>query len=160
MSWTDERVALLTRLWNKGYSAAQIAEEFGDITRSAVIGKVHRLGLTGRAAESRFRAARLKVRNNHHPEHPANGVSCGAITSACKSNKGIPYTDLDGNQCRWPLGEINEVATHACGETIFSHPKLKSRLPYCEKHMAVALLESARVKLGLTIDNKTEEPET
>src|SRR4026209_1467277 len=49
MSWTDERVELLKKLWADGLSASQIAAELGGITRNAVIGKVHRLGLSGRA---------------------------------------------------------------------------------------------------------------
>src|ERR671912_55021 len=49
MSWTDERVELLTKLWSDGLSASQIAGELGGITRNAVIGKVHRLKLSGRA---------------------------------------------------------------------------------------------------------------
>src|SRR6059058_6577762 len=49
MSWTDERVELLKKLWTDGLSASQIAAELGGITRNAVIGKVHRLGLSGRA---------------------------------------------------------------------------------------------------------------
>src|SRR5712664_531877 len=49
MSWTDERVELLKKLWQDGLSASQIAGELGGITRNAVIGKVHRLGLSGRA---------------------------------------------------------------------------------------------------------------
>ena len=44
MSWTDERVELLKKLWADGLSASQIAAELGGITRNAVIGKVHRLG--------------------------------------------------------------------------------------------------------------------
>jgi len=49
MGWTDERVELLKKLWADGLSASQIAAELGGITRNAVIGKVHRLGLAGRA---------------------------------------------------------------------------------------------------------------
>src|SRR5246127_5607992 len=49
MGWTDERVELLKKLWADGLSASQIAAELGGITRNAVIGKVHRLGLSGRA---------------------------------------------------------------------------------------------------------------
>src|ERR1700736_7019121 len=49
MMWTDERVELLKKLWADGLSASQIAAELGGITRNAVIGKVHRLGLSGRA---------------------------------------------------------------------------------------------------------------
>jgi GcrA cell cycle regulator len=48
-AWTDERVELLKKLWNDGLSASQIAGELGNVTRNAVIGKVHRLGLSGRA---------------------------------------------------------------------------------------------------------------
>jgi len=49
MSWTDERVDLLKKMWSEGQSASQIAKELGGVTRNAVIGKVHRLGLSNRA---------------------------------------------------------------------------------------------------------------
>src|ERR1700741_1556552 len=52
MGWTDERVELLKKLWQDGHSASQIAKQLGGVTRNAVIGKVHRLGLSGRAAPS------------------------------------------------------------------------------------------------------------
>ena len=63
MGWTDERVELLKKLWLDGLSASQIAKQLGGVTRNAVIGKVHRLGLSGRAAPSQpsrtvFKAAR------------------------------------------------------------------------------------------------------
>ena len=48
MSWTDERVEALKAMWNDGKSASQIAKELGGVTRNAVIGKVHRLGLSNR----------------------------------------------------------------------------------------------------------------
>ena len=50
MSWTDERVELLKKMWGEGQSASQIAKELGGVTRNAVIGKVHRLGLSNRAS--------------------------------------------------------------------------------------------------------------
>lgn len=50
MSWTDERVETLKRMWSEGQSASQIARELGGVTRNAVIGKVHRLGLSNRTA--------------------------------------------------------------------------------------------------------------
>ncbi len=49
MAWTDERVELLKKMWGEGQSASQIAKELGGVTRNAVIGKVHRLGLSNRA---------------------------------------------------------------------------------------------------------------
>jgi GcrA cell cycle regulator len=48
MSWTDERVEALRAMWSEGKSASQIAKELGGVTRNAVIGKVHRLGLSNR----------------------------------------------------------------------------------------------------------------
>ncbi len=48
MSWTDERVETLKKMWTEGQSASQIAKELGGVTRNAVIGKVHRLGLSNR----------------------------------------------------------------------------------------------------------------
>lgn len=49
MNWTDERVEKLKRLWSEGLSASQIAAQLGGVSRNAVIGKVHRLSLPGRA---------------------------------------------------------------------------------------------------------------
>jgi GcrA cell cycle regulator len=48
MAWNDERVDLLKKMWGEGQSASQIAKELGGVTRNAVIGKVHRLGLSNR----------------------------------------------------------------------------------------------------------------
>ena len=60
MSWTDERVELLKKMWGEGQSASQIAKELGGVTRNAVIGKVHRLGLSNRTSGSSKPAAPVK----------------------------------------------------------------------------------------------------
>ena len=65
MSWTDERVELLKKLWADGLSASQIAGELGGITRNAVIGKVHRLGLSGRAKSPSSSAPRPRKPRSH-----------------------------------------------------------------------------------------------
>jgi GcrA cell cycle regulator len=57
MSWTDERVDLLKTMWGEGKSASQIAKELGGVTRNAVIGKVHRLGLSNRTAPAKAKEA-------------------------------------------------------------------------------------------------------
>ncbi|RRH77340.1 GcrA family cell cycle regulator [Falsigemmobacter faecalis] len=57
MTWTDERVETLKRMWGEGQSASQIAKELGGVTRNAVIGKVHRLGLSNRNAAPEEAAA-------------------------------------------------------------------------------------------------------
>src|SRR5579875_4115970 len=62
MSWTDDRVDVLKKLWLDGFSASQIAKQLGGgLTRNAVIGKVHRLGLSGRAAPSQPQRASFKA---------------------------------------------------------------------------------------------------
>jgi GcrA cell cycle regulator len=67
MTWTDERVEMLKKLWTDGLSASQIAAELGGITRNAVIGKVHRLGLSGRAKSPSSAAPRpRKARQHQH----------------------------------------------------------------------------------------------
>ena len=65
MAWTDERVETLKRMWIEGASASTIAKELGGVTRNAVIGKVHRLGLSNRNVEDAKPAAATP------PEAPA-----------------------------------------------------------------------------------------
>ena len=77
MSWTDERIELLKKLWAEGLSASQIAGELGMVTRNAVIGKVHRLGLAGRAKAPAVSAARPQARK---------AASGGAVRVASISN--------------------------------------------------------------------------
>jgi len=62
MSWTDERIEKLTKMWEGGATASQIADELGGVSRNAVIGKAHRLGLKARPSP---------VKANEKPETPA-----------------------------------------------------------------------------------------
>jgi GcrA cell cycle regulator len=78
MSWTDERVETLKKMWADGQSASQIAKELGGVTRNAVIGKVHRLGLSNRAAgtpakeEPEVQAAAPAAPRAEAPPRPAD----------------------------------------------------------------------------------------
>ncbi len=68
MSWTDERVETLKRLWTEGMSASQIAKELGGVTRNAVIGKVHRLGLSNRTQNGGKSDENTDGKNNERQE--------------------------------------------------------------------------------------------
>ncbi len=69
MSWTDERVERLSTMWLEGRSASQIAAELGEgVSRNAVIGKVHRLGLSGRAVPPAADPVPLRIRDAAPPE--------------------------------------------------------------------------------------------
>jgi GcrA cell cycle regulator len=61
MSWTDERVETLKKMWTEGQSASQIAKELGGVTRNAVIGKVHRLGLSNRSDDTEESAPKVEA---------------------------------------------------------------------------------------------------
>ncbi len=71
MSWTDERVEILKRMWGEGQSASVIAKELGGVTRNAVIGKVHRLGLSNRAGTTSAKAAPKKEAAKAEPKPKA-----------------------------------------------------------------------------------------
>jgi GcrA cell cycle regulator len=62
MSWTEERIATLTRMWEGGATASQIAEELGGVSRNAVIGKAHRLGLKARPSPVKANEAKAAAR--------------------------------------------------------------------------------------------------
>lgn len=74
MSWTDERVETLKRMWGEGQSASAIAKELGGVTRNAVIGKVHRLGLSNRTEEAepapQPAPAPVETNQEHKPAPP------------------------------------------------------------------------------------------
>ncbi len=86
MSWTDDRVEILKKLWVEGQSASQIAKELGGVTRNAVIGKVHRLGLSNRATSSSSSKSDAKsktsVKSMSDTKRVSNKTSASKVTSA------------------------------------------------------------------------------
>lgn len=71
MSWTDERIEELRKLWADGLSASQIASTLGGVSRNAVIGKIHRLGLSGRVkAQGRSAPRRTPMAPREHKQTP------------------------------------------------------------------------------------------
>jgi GcrA cell cycle regulator len=153
MSWNDERVELLKKLWSDGLSASQIAGRLGGVTRNAVIGKVHRLGLSGRATTSRMKSHRPRTR----PQVNTNAPGAKRLMKprfATVGNPALrnlymgdnePYTPpaeeleiplkerkyiqtLTENCCRWPIGDPQLPDFHFCGK------KKVAGLPYCEVH--------------------------
>ena len=152
MAWTDERVDLLKKLWADGLSASQIAGRLGGVTRNAVIGKVHRLGLSGRATSSRSSAPR--PRRTHVPrQNRTPSVTYGTRgNAALKASYEVEYDPvpapveelviplherasiltLKESMCRWPIGDPSEDDFHFCGR------KKCGSSPYCEHHARMA----------------------
>jgi GcrA cell cycle regulator len=147
MSWNDERVELLKKLWAEGLSASQIAGRIGSVTRNAVIGKVHRLGLSGRATTTRMKSHRPRTRTVPAKRAPAKPRFANVGNTALRDlyRDAEPYVapaeelvipvaerrsiqTLEECSCRWPIGDPQDADFHFCGKTKVTG------LPYCEFH--------------------------
>jgi GcrA cell cycle regulator len=96
LPWTDERVELLKKMWAEGLSASQIAAKLaGGVTRNAVIGKVHRMGLSGRV--TRTRVSTPRTRKTREPSHPGRPAHAG------NADTGSPVARSIGNTALKPL---------------------------------------------------------
>ena len=146
MAWTDERVDILKRLWADGLSASEIAGRLGGTSRSAVIGKVHRLGFSGRSATKGYYRKERSYRRTHvsKPDKIALGDrrprgSAGFIPDDRPPAMSEPYIppsarksllELDEQRdCKWPIGD---------GPFTFCARRRESGLPYCKDHAAIA----------------------
>ncbi len=87
LPWTDERVELLKKMWAEGLSASQIAAKLaGGVTRNAVIGKVHRMGLSGRVTRTRVSTPRTrKTREPSLPGRSSTGASAPSTANAYRT---------------------------------------------------------------------------
>ena len=92
MVWTDQRVEQLKTLWNEGKSASQIADLLGDVTRNAVIGKAHRLGLSSRPSPIKRKTFILPIGNERLCQWPI-GNPCDPDFRFCSqsADPGRPY---------------------------------------------------------------------
>jgi GcrA cell cycle regulator len=150
MTWTDERVESLKKLWGEGLSASQIAAELGGITRNAVIGKVHRLGLSGRAKSPASSTPRpRKARNHTHmirvsrPAIRGNTALAHAydfepepepelVDNVIPLGQRRTILELTEETCRWPIGDPGS------GDFFFCGGQTGTSLPYCSYHSRVA----------------------
>ena len=138
MSWTDERVELLTKLWGEGKTAAEIAKELWGVTRNAVIGKAHRLKLSNRVSPIQQNKKPAPVKTAPASPTPERKVQKAPQQD---NRQGIPLTDLKANQCRWPLGDPQDESFGFCG-----CPALPG-LPYCMEHAQIAYQAATRNRI-------------
>jgi len=144
MSWTDERVALLRKLWGEGKTAAEIANALGDVTRNAVIGKAHRLKLSNRI--SPIQQNNKKPAPAAKPAAPRASSRKVVIREEDIKVKGIPMADLQARMCRWPIGDPKEPDFKFCGYTA------EAGVPYCGDHAKLAYQTSSRTRVLKTDD--------
>ena len=152
-NWTDDRVEKLKKLWESGLSASQIAAELDGITRNAVIGKVHRLGLSGRARKSFSSAAPRQRKVNTRPpvnfgRKPRTRSAGNTALAAVFAAEADPVTEIEDNvipivqrrtlyelregDCKWPIGEPGSPDFAFCGGRAIEE------YPYCAHHCRIA----------------------
>lgn len=153
--WTHDRIARLQKLWRDGHSASEIAAELGGVSRSAVIGKVHRLGLAGRRVlqrkpkssgrklDRKERSRRMFVagipeRLARRRERAEAGMDNGLSLKIARADAPEPYgpwlhlTLLNSSTCRWPQGDPKQPDFGFCGAPI------NGEHPYCGYHTKLA----------------------
>ncbi len=155
MAWTEDRVALLRELWTKGLSASQIAVQLGGVSRNAVIGKAHRLGLESRPSPIRgggggsrsrrnraisraieARALRGTMANEEIDGEPVVPEPGQRIMDRPLSPPARPISDV--KDCLWPIGDPSDDAFSFCGEDT------APGRPYCANHCAMAYIRKDR----------------
>jgi GcrA cell cycle regulator len=154
MNWTDERVELLKKLWSEGLSASQIATQLGGVSRNAVIGKVHRLKLSGRGRASSA-APRPKKTAPSAPKAPRPSrpmtTTIGATALQARFDaqpdaapaprassvvlplsRNLKLIELSERTCKWPNGDPLAEEFSFCGNDVGDCG------PYCTYHSRVA----------------------
>ena len=146
--WTDDRVATLKKLWLDGLSASQIAKQLGGVTRNAVIGKVHRLGLSGRAAPSQPARPTFKAPRPARPVAPVQAAPRRVEIVQTQIHHAPPPTQmqvyrdeqpgsatvltLGAHMCKWPIGDPATEGFSFCGR------RTGEDGPYCVEHARIA----------------------
>ena len=116
MSWTDERVEILKKMWGEGQSASVIAKELGGVTRNAVIGKVHRLGLSNRVTATTAKAAakgKPKVEPKAQPAAPATSRKAVSALENVRITPPAVRKIIPAGQPLPPQPSANEISPEA-----------------------------------------------
>ena len=148
MDWNEERTATLRKLWLEGMSASQVARQLGGVSRSAVIGKVHRLGITVREVPARQRASGRTASRAQPRARPVREATTAPrqalrLVELAEMAPTSGILGLSTHSCRWPIGNPDANDFGFCGR------EKTARGSYCDDHARGAfrrLQSSADVK--------------
>lgn len=131
--WNETNTAMLKKLWSEGHSASMIACRLGNPSRSAVIGKVHRLGLSGRAFRS-YPSVTARRKKPPQPAKPRVRFPIHEVLPPLPETdtpKGplVMFADLEPHHCRGTYGDPKQDNFGFCGCPVVP---LTS---YCEEHL-------------------------
>lgn len=153
-SWTDDRIATLKQLWGAGKTAAEIANELGGVTRNAVIGKAHRLGLSGRSSPIQTKSSvsktdatanRTRRQQTVRSSTPSEPVFVDPTLDKAPDGKGKSLLELNEKMCKWPYGDPKKDGFHFCGD------RSVPGMPYCSTHVEMAYQGVGR-KFAISMD--------
>lgn len=143
MGWTDEQVEELKRLWDQGLTTGEIGKALG-VSKNAVVGKAHRLGLNGRPSpikrnEEETEAVAEPVEKSAEPK---KSVKTAAVKKPVEKEKKKLFTvnDLTSSSCRWPIGDPKDEDFHFCGKEALPDK------PYCAEHAAIAYVSAKMLR--------------
>jgi GcrA cell cycle regulator len=114
--WNDEKINRLKKLWSEGLTTGEIGKRLS-VSKNAVVGKAHRLGLKGRPS-------------------PIKRPARAAETKKPAEVKVFTLTDLSSQTCRWPIGDPKHEDFRFCGKPVIAGK------PYCGEHCATAYVGS------------------
>jgi len=137
MSWNDEKVDKLKKLWGKGSTASQIAEIIGGISRNAVIGKANRLNLSSkikvRSALSNPNSQNSFEENNSKQKRGRKSKFQSLIIEKdFEPENPKKLEELDEGSCKWPVGHPEESSFYFCGRSSIKD------FSYCKLHLLYA----------------------
>ena len=138
MSWTEDREQRLRKLWEKGYTASQIAEMLGGgTTRNAVIGKAHRLKLAARVASKQCKSPKKQDAASDLNKQEGY-ISRKSRFKSLLLDKNFEVEnpkkleELSNKNCRWPIGHPDEENFYFCGRNPVEG------FSYCKLHVLYA----------------------
>jgi GcrA cell cycle regulator len=138
MEWTEDRIETLRSLWMQGLTASQIAERLGSVSRNAVIGKAHRLGVSARPSPIKRETART-IPLHRAPAAPPAAAAAPVIHAPAPPapqppvhRSAAPQAGGGSKTCMWPVGDPKQSDFHFCGA------QAEAGRPYCSQHCAAA----------------------
>ncbi len=132
IGWNDEKIGRLKKLWSEGLTTGEIGKRLG-VSKNAVVGKAHRLGLKGRPSP-------IKRQDVKAP--PPKKAETRIFT----------LVDLSSQTCRWPIGDPKHEDFRFCGKPVIAGK------PYCGEHCATAYVGSGKSAPRNNNTPTTEEP--
>ena len=156
--WTDERISILSELWDSGKTANEIAEILGGVSRNAVIGKAHRLGLSSRPSPIKQKEVVAEAVTVQATQATAVVDTADEDDSEAEDDSrsakipagGATILQLTERMCKWPHGDPQKKGFHFCGKA--SVPGM----PYCAEHAAMAYQSQTKKKTPMDLSKYKE----